>query len=63
MDAKKIQELAIDSGLIDISPSEKTGRYFVSSTASLAEILLFARMVEKEKEEELKYIRRLEVGG
>jgi len=63
MDSRKIQDLAVDAGLLDIMRSEKTGRYYISSTASLAEVVLFARMVEKQKEEELKVIRRLEVGG
>jgi len=63
MDSRKIQDLAVDAGLLDIMRSEKTGRYYVSPTASLAEVVLFARMVEKQKEEELKITRRLEVGG
>ena len=63
MDSRKIQDLAVDAGLLDIMRSEKTGRYYISSTASLAEVVLFARMVERQKEEELKVIRRLEVGG
>lgn len=63
MDSRKIQDLAIDAGLLDIKRSEKSGRYYISPTASVAEVLLFARMIEKQKEEELKLIRRLEVGG
>jgi hypothetical protein len=63
MDSRKIQDLAVDAGLLDIMRSEKTGRYYISPTASLAEVVLFARMVERQKEEELKVIRRLEVGG
>jgi hypothetical protein len=63
MDSRKIQDLAVDAGLLDIMRSEKTGRYYISPTASLAEVVLFARMVERQKEEELKIIRRLEVGG
>jgi hypothetical protein len=63
MDSRTIQDLAVDAGLLDIMRSEKTGRYYISPTASLAEVVLFARMVERQKEEELKIIRRLEVGG
>ena len=63
MDSRKIQDLAVDAGLLDIMRSEKTGRYYISPTASLAEVVLFARMVERQKEEELKITRRLEVGG
>jgi hypothetical protein len=63
MDSRTIQDLAVDAGLLDIMRSEKSGRYYISPTASLAEVVLFARMVERQKEEELKIIRRLEVGG
>lgn len=63
MDSRKIQDLAIDAGLLDVMRSERTGRYHISPTASLAEVVLFARMIEKQKEEELRYIRRIEVGG
>jgi hypothetical protein len=63
MDSRTIQDLAVDAGLLDIMRSEKTGRYYISPTASLAEVVLFARMVERQKEEELKITRRLEVGG
>ena len=63
MDSRTIQDLAVDAGLLDIMRSEKSGRYYISPTASLAEVVLFARMVERQKEEELKITRRLEVGG
>lgn len=49
MDSKKIQELALNSGLIDVMRSEKTGRYFISANASLTEVLLFPEWLKRKR--------------
>lgn len=63
MDSERIKDLAVHAGLLHAGPSEQTGRYFIPQMASFSEVLLFARMVEKEKEEELRVLRKIEVGG
>lgn len=63
MDTTKIRDLAVNAGLLHISPSNQTGRYFIPQMASFSEVVLFARMIEKEREEELKLLRKVEVGG
>jgi len=55
--------MAVNAGLLHTSPTESTGRYFIPQMASFSEVLLFARMVEKEKEEEIRILRKIRVEG
>jgi len=63
MDSNRIRDMAVNAGLLHTSPTESTGRYFIPQMASFSEVLLFARMVEKEKEEEIRILRKIRVEG